>query len=150
MRLERQDDAFRPGRTMKLLAVKPMFQNRNMKTTRTLVISHVPLSPTSAAGAGRAVLNPPRRGEDTVPYLRTRVKTGAILVLAALALAPLSLWAQPTPNPPGQISFQGFLTDANGIPLATNTPKNYDVNFRLYTAPNGGAAIWAEAAALVV
>src|SRR3974377_796745 len=53
-------------------------------------------------------------------------------------------WAQPTQNPPGQISYQGFLTDANGVPLATTQPKNYDVSFRIYNAPSGGAAVWGE------
>ena len=66
------------------------------------------------------------------------------LILFALALAPILAWAQPTPNPPGQISYQGFLTDANGVPLATTQPKNYDVSFRIYNAPSGGAAVWGE------
>lgn len=50
-----------------------------------------------------------------------------------------------TPNPPGQISYQGFLVDANGIALATNAPKNYDIVFRIYNAPLGNPApLWGE------
>lgn len=64
-------------------------------------------------------------------------------LLVCLALHPLAAYSQ-TPNPPGQISYQGFLTDANGIPLATNTPMNYDVIFRLYVVPSGGNALWGE------
>jgi hypothetical protein len=65
-------------------------------------------------------------------------------VLAALAVAPRQAQAQATPNPPGQISYQGFLTDANGIPLATNAPKNYVVTFTIYDALAGGNIKWAE------
>jgi hypothetical protein len=59
-------------------------------------------------------------------------------------MAPFVSQAQPTANPPGQISYQGFLTDANGIPLATNTPKNYTIVFRIWDASTGGSNIWAE------
>jgi len=56
--------------------------------------------------------------------------------LLALAFAPLMAHAQPpTANPPGQISYQGFLTDANGIALATNRPVNFTVIFRIYPPP---------------
>jgi hypothetical protein len=64
-------------------------------------------------------------------------------ILVLLVAAPISQ-AQPTANPPGQISYQGFLTDANGIPLATNTPKNYTIVFRIWDASTGGSNIWAE------
>jgi len=63
-------------------------------------------------------------------------------LLLACAGGPAS--AQPTPNPPGQISYQGFLTDANGVPLATNNPVNYNVVFRIYNAATGGTLLWAE------
>ena len=49
----------------------------------------------------------------------------------------LPLAAQPTPAPPGQISYQGFLTDASGIALATNRPANYTVLFRIYNSSTG-------------
>lgn len=66
-----------------------------------------------------------------------------LLLLLALPAA-ISL-AQPTPYPPGQISYQGFLVDANGIPLATNAPKNYDIIFRIYNVPVGTTApLWGE------
>lgn len=67
----------------------------------------------------------------------------AILLLAIHCATPLG-WAQNSPLPPGQLSYQGFLTDANGVPLATNAPKNYTLNFRLWTAPTGGTALWGE------
>jgi len=61
--------------------------------------------------------------------------------LVLLAMAPFIAHAQPSANPPGQISYQGFLTDANGIPLATNTPKNYTIVFRIWDASTGGSNI---------
>ena len=67
----------------------------------------------------------------------------ALLVLA-IAFAPLRSWAQPTAAPPGQLSYQGFLTDANGIPLATNTPRNFNVVFRIYNSSTGPTPQWAE------
>jgi hypothetical protein len=68
-----------------------------------------------------------------------------ISILLLLALTAVRAPAQTTPNPPGQISYQGFLMDANGAALATNAPKNYDIIFRIYNAPLGNAApLWGE------
>jgi hypothetical protein len=82
--------------------------------------------------------------------MKTRLHRAALCraifpLLLLLALPAAISLAQPTPNPPGQISYQGFLVDANGIPLATNAPKNYDIIFRIYNAPIGAAApLWGE------
>ena len=65
-------------------------------------------------------------------------------LLLLLGLALVQAQAQPTPRPPGQTSYQGFLQDANGTPLATNAPKNYDVIFRIYNAPTAGTVLWSE------
>ena len=65
-------------------------------------------------------------------------------LLLVLALAPWVAPAQITLSPPGQISYQGFLTDASGIPLATNAPRNYIVNFRIYDGSTGGNLLWGE------
>lgn len=80
---------------------------------------------------------------NTQPYLAAFRRIAVALVLLPV-LAALSLRAQTTPNPPGQISYQGFLVDANGLALATNAPVNYDVIFRLWTASSGGSNLWAE------
>jgi len=67
-------------------------------------------------------------------------------LIIVLAFHPVSSQAQATSNPPGQISYQGFLVDANGMPLATNAPQNYDVIIRIYNQPTGStnSALWAE------
>lgn len=65
------------------------------------------------------------------------------LVLLLAFAAPQSQ-AQPNAFPPGQISYQGFLVDANGVALATNAPKNYDVIFRIYNTAANGTPVWGE------
>jgi hypothetical protein len=48
------------------------------------------------------------------------------------------------PTPPGKITFQGFLTDANGLPLGNSGPINTNVIFRIYSAATGGNLKWSE------
>jgi hypothetical protein len=67
-----------------------------------------------------------------------------------LTFAPSAAKAQLSPNPPGQISYQGFLTDANGFPLATNNPVNYNVQFRIYNASTSGTLQWGESQVVTV
>ena len=47
-------------------------------------------------------------------------------------------------NPPGLLSYQGFLADANGNPLAPSTPVNYTVIFRIFDTLTGGSTLWSE------
>ena len=68
----------------------------------------------------------------------------SLLLLLVLCLAPWMAPAQPSANPPGQLSYQGFLTDASGLPLATNAPKNHTVNFCIYDAATNGNLLWGE------
>ncbi|HRQ37792.1 MAG TPA: pectinesterase family protein [Chloroflexota bacterium] len=42
---------------------------------------------------------------------------------------------------PGLISYQGFLADSNGDPVADGS---YPMNFAIYDAASGGSPIWAE------
>jgi len=42
------------------------------------------------------------------------------------------------------MTYQGFLVDANGNPLAPSTPANYPVIFRIFQTPSGGASLWSE------
>ncbi len=67
----------------------------------------------------------------------------AFPLLVCLALMPLAAYSQ-TANPPGQMSYQGFLTDATGNALAMNSPSNYNVIFRIYVTPTAGTALWGE------
>src|SRR5215469_14612960 len=73
-----------------------------------------------------------------------RTNLSLAIVGLLLVLVSWTTQAQPNPNPPGQISYQGFLTDANGIPLATNAPRNYTIIFRIWDSSSGGNNVWAE------
>jgi len=73
------------------------------------------------------------------------------LLAITLAFAPQVLNAQTnTAAPPGLISYQGFLTDGNGIPLATNTPQNFNVLFNIYPSSSATTALWGESQVVTV
>lgn len=83
------------------------------------------------------------------PHLLRPARVSSLFALALLALGLLLLSTAPraraaTASAPDYMTYQGFLVDAAGTPLATNTPANYPVNFRIYNAPVGGALIWSE------
>lgn len=62
-------------------------------------------------------------------------------MLLAIAAAPAFA---ADPNPPDRLSYQSYLVDGNGNPLAPSAPKNYDVVFRIYNASSGGTLKWSE------
>lgn len=64
----------------------------------------------------------------------------------ALALGLVLAAAMPVAHaaPPELMTYQGFLVDANGNPLASSTPANYPVIFRIFTASIGGTRLWSE------
>jgi microcystin-dependent protein len=50
-------------------------------------------------------------------------------------------------NPPNLMTYQSYLTDANGVALGNTAPKNYDVVFRIYndqSATAAGNRLWTE------
>lgn len=66
------------------------------------------------------------------------------LALLWMGLGSHRAGAQATPTPPNQLTYQGFLVDANGAALAATAPKNYDIVFRIYDDPNAGTLLWSE------
>jgi hypothetical protein len=71
----------------------------------------------------------------------------AFALVVLLALAPSTVMAQATPTPPERMSYQGFVTDGNGVALGTSAPKNYDVIFRIWNDQSATAAanrLWTE------
>jgi hypothetical protein len=74
----------------------------------------------------------------------------AVVLLFFLVLAPRATQAQGTPNPPERMSYQGYLTDGNGVALGNNGPKNYDVIFRIWNDQSAGTSSWAEQQTLTV
>ena len=53
-------------------------------------------------------------------------------------------------KPPEGMTYQGYLTDSNGVPLGNSAPANYDVVFRIYNAKTGGEPIWSEVQTVTV
>jgi len=68
-----------------------------------------------------------------------------LLFLLAFGL-PATLGHAGTYNPPQLMSYQGYVTDANGNPLgSTNTgPKNYNMVFRIWDIQTGGTTNGAD------
>ena len=76
-----------------------------------------------------------------------------VLLLIALLLAFAAPAAFAAATPPAYISYQGYLTDANGAPLSQPTtvaggtgPENYSIQFRLYAsdATADTDVLWSE------
>lgn len=64
----------------------------------------------------------------------------ALSLAVALVAAVSSIFAAP----PELMTYQGFLVDGNGSPLAQSAPANYPVTFRIFTAPINGTRLWSE------
>ena len=62
----------------------------------------------------------------------------------AVTTAPRALAQAATPNPPTKLTYQGFLTDANGVPLGNTAPVNRTIVFRLFDASSGGNRLWSS------
>ena len=72
------------------------------------------------------------------------IRNIAVLVASAIALAQVGEARAADANPPERMTYQGYLVDGNGAPLANSAPTNYDAVLRVYAAKQGGTAIWAE------
>lgn len=81
--------------------------------------------------------------KNSIVLFLSRICAAAVCV-TWLGLAAPQAGAQSTSNPPGKMSYQGFLTDDTGVPLGSTAPLNRDIVFRLFTAPTGGTLKWAE------
>ena len=68
-----------------------------------------------------------------------------LTALALLALAGrASAQGLATGTVPDRLSFQGYMADANGIPLGSNAPVNLPVVFRIFPSATGGTTNWSE------
>ena len=45
---------------------------------------------------------------------------------------------------PALIDYQGRVLDANGVPFASTAPVNYEIEFRIWDAQEGGTLQWSE------
>ena len=71
-------------------------------------------------------------------------------VLALGLAAGLISQSHAEPNPPDRLSYNGYLADANGAALANAAPENYEIQFRIYNANQGGNVLWAETQTVTV
>jgi len=112
-----------------------------MKTTPTILMNTNTDTTTQAPSPSPAPLPalPHRAPASWSAAARCRC---SFALLIALVLGGVLPRAQA--GPPEAMTYQGFLVDANGIPLATNNPANYPVIFRIFGAPTGGASLWSE------
>ncbi len=63
---------------------------------------------------------------------------------AALLLLSGNRAAAQNAKPPTQLTYQGFLTDGNGVPFGNTIPLNKTVIFRIYDALTGGTIKWSS------
>jgi len=78
---------------------------------------------------------------QAVPRLRVCFAFTVLAVLTLLGLAPR---AAAQGRVPERMTFQGFMEDANGVPLGQSAPVNLPVVFRIYPSATGGVSSWAE------
>ena len=79
------------------------------------------------------------------------IRWPAILTMVALLtlFTAIPAYGQANSNPPGKMTFQGFLTDASTppVPLGNTSPENKTVIFKIYKNAQGTAStdvLWAE------
>lgn len=79
----------------------------------------------------------------TPPVMKRNYSVMLGVFCAALVLLPAHrARAQANAKPPTQLTYQGFLTDGNGLPFGNTMPVNKTVNFRIYDALTQGAIKW--------
>lgn len=72
-------------------------------------------------------------------------RTGVVTIgLLALGLLSPPATRAADAKPPEFMTYQGYLVDANGNPLAPNNPANYPVIFRIFDQATGGTRLWSE------
>lgn len=75
------------------------------------------------------------------------------MIVSSVFVLPIVWLRAAEPVPPGKMAFQGFLTDASGVPLGLNNPVKPSVTFRIYRNATGTAPsdiVWAEQQSIVV
>jgi microcystin-dependent protein len=84
------------------------------------------------------------------PLVFANVWMGVVLAIC-LGVLGLEVRAQSANGfPPNLMTYQGYLVDANGNPLAPSNPINFTVVFRVYATSTGGNALWAESQTVTV
>ncbi|MCX6860647.1 MAG: tail fiber protein [Verrucomicrobia bacterium] len=97
------------------------------------------------------------QSSQSQPFLRIPALPNGRGTMAAFLALLLGIFAGYSPAlqaqngfPPSLMSYQGFLVDANGAPLAPNNPQNFSVVFRIYGVSSAGTALWTEAQTVTI
>lgn len=81
----------------------------------------------------------------TPPVMKRNYSVMLGVFCAALVLLPAHrAQAQANAKPPTQLTYQGFLTDGNGLPFGNSMPVNKTVRFRIYDVLTGGTPMWSS------
>jgi len=89
--------------------------------------------------------NSSRSAVATPPVMKQNYSVMLGVLCAALVLLPAHrAQAQANAKPPTQLTYQGFLTDGNGVPFGNTAPVNKTVYFRIYDALTGGTIKWSS------
>jgi hypothetical protein len=107
------------------------------------VFQSQPVSPDSTT-CMKTQSNPQAEQGSRLPLARLSARGSLASALIAFALAAMCAPAIAAPQPPEIMTYQGFLVDANGNPLAPSTPVNYPIVFRIFDASQGGNLLWSE------
>ena len=97
------------------------------------------------------------QSSQSQPFLRIPALPNGRGTMAAFLALLLGIFAGYSPAlqaqngfPPSLMSYQGFLVDANGAPLAPNNPQNFSVVFRIYGVSSQGTPLWTEAQTVTI
>jgi hypothetical protein len=71
----------------------------------------------------------------------SKMKRGLILLFALAVLTGFFGAQGAYAGVPQMINYQGTLTDSTGTPVPNG---NYNIEFKIYDVPSGGAALWSE------
>ena len=74
----------------------------------------------------------------TSPAMKRNASLPIGALCAALLLLPAAHTLAQNAKPPTQLTYQGFLTDGNGVPFGNTSPTNKTVIFRIYDVLSGG------------
>ena len=72
------------------------------------------------------------------------------LILAILLSPAFSIQNKAEANPPRLLSYQGYLVDVNGAPLAASAPQNFTAEFRIFNESQGGVSQHTEQQTITV
>ena len=76
--------------------------------------------------------------------MKLKAKLLLVTSIAVLLAASITPAFAAVDGSPALIDYQGRVLDANGVPFASTAPVNYEIEFRVWNAQEGGALQWSE------